>query len=107
MQTFQERRELLKQFGDDPVNPLVALLKCAAGLLILVGVAATPWLILNSDAARMAAEQPAFQMARSFPSVAESKRIFEERRQRFEASGKPAVQAVEARLAAGPSRAVK
>ena len=85
MQSVEERSELLKQYGDDPPHPVVAVLKCAGGLLTLVVVAAGPWVLLNSDAASIAAEQPAFQAARAFPSMAESRRIFDERRQRYEA----------------------
>ena len=85
MQTAEERCELSRQFEGEQLNALTAALKRAAGILMLVAVAVSPWLVLNSDVAKMAAEQPAFQAARAFPSVAESRRIFEERRQRHEA----------------------
>lgn len=97
MLSTDERDRLLSQFERNPPGPLTALVNCAAGILALVIVAAGPWLVLSSDAAWTAAEQPAFQAARSlqYSAMAESKRIFDERRQRYEAGtqgGEPTVE---------------
>ncbi|HKA42657.1 MAG TPA: hypothetical protein VKF40_11770 [Burkholderiales bacterium] len=100
MQPVEARSEMLKQYGGEPAHPLIVLLKCAAGLLTLVAVAAGPWVLISSDAVVIAAEQPAFQLARSFLSAEESKRIFEERRQHY----KDASPRTEGRPPAGPPR---
>ena len=98
MQPVEARSEMLKQYGGEPAHPVIVLLKCAAGLLTLVVVAAGPWVLINSEAAVIAAEQPAFQLARSFLSAEESKRIFDERRQHH----KDARPRTEGRPLAGP-----
>jgi hypothetical protein len=87
MQSAEDRRQLVKRYGSEQPGPLVAVLKCAAGILVLVAAAAGPWLFLSPDAAKTTLELPASRMmAKTFPnSMAESKRIFEERRQRHEA----------------------
>jgi hypothetical protein len=86
MQSAEEKRRLLSRFDPELTNPIVALLKSLAGVLALVAVASGPWLLLYSDAGQTAAEQPAFKAARALPSaVAESKRVFDERRERHQA----------------------
>jgi hypothetical protein len=39
MQSYAERERLMKQFHDEPVMPGLVLAKCAAGLLIILGIA--------------------------------------------------------------------
>jgi hypothetical protein len=82
MQSTQERRRLLEHYRDEPCNPLVAMLKSIAGLVALVLVAVSPWLLLDSELARTASEQPAFRAARAFPSAAESRRALDGGRDR-------------------------
>jgi len=85
-----EKDRLLSRFDRNPPSPLAALLKCAAGILALVIVAAGPWMFLSASgptAAPAAGEQTASQADRPVPSnLAESKRVFDERRERYEAA---------------------
>src|ERR1700704_3029338 len=85
MQSAEDKRRLMKEFDMGPLNPLVAVLKCAAGIVALIAIAAGPWLLLAPGGGSTATEPPPAKMAASFPnSMAESKRIFDERRQRHE-----------------------
>ncbi len=90
MQSAEERRMLMSRLGSESVTPLWAVLKCAAGILVLVIVAAGPWVFLSASgptAASAAGEQIAAQANRPVPSnLAESKRVFDERRERYEAA---------------------
>jgi hypothetical protein len=43
----EERRKLMKQFENEPLYWLGAMLKCAAGLVVLVVIAAGPWALLS------------------------------------------------------------
>lgn len=87
MQGAEQRRKLLSRHDYDARQPLMALVKCAAGIVALVVVAAGPWLMLGSEPAGTGAKQPEFRAARALPdtAVAESKRVFDERRQRYQA----------------------
>ena len=80
MQSAKDIRRLTAQYSDEPSGPVVAVLKCAAGLVTLLFMAAGPWIVLTTDGARVPAyvSQPA---AASASSMAESRRVFEERRQ--------------------------
>lgn len=51
MQTTEERNRLQARFDDDSVSPIIAVLRCLAGILLLILVAASPWLLLSPDAA--------------------------------------------------------
>jgi hypothetical protein len=83
----EEKRKLMARMADEPARPLAAVLKCAAGVLVLVIIAAGPWAFVSSGghtAAPAAGGQAASQPERALPrSVAESKRVFDERRQRL------------------------
>lgn len=93
-----EKNRLLSRFDGDPPSPLAALLKCAGGILALVMVAAGPWLVLTAGSPNsydQAAERDVPPAGTVVPaSVAESKRVFDERRQHHEAARKINVQAV-------------
>jgi hypothetical protein len=85
MQNAEERQRLLKQYGGDQPAPLTALLKCAGGILTLLAIAAGPWLVLSAGSGALADGHPEHVSARGFPnSMAESRRIYEERRQRHQ-----------------------
>ena len=85
MQSTDERQQLLKRYGGDQPAPLTAVLKCAAGILTLVAVAAGPWLVLSAGSGASVDGHLAYGSARGFPnSMAESRRVWEERRQRHQ-----------------------
>ena len=90
MQSAEERCRLMSQLGSESITPLGAVLKCAAGILVLVIIAAGPWAFLSVSGptvAPAAGEQTAVQANRPVPSnLAESKRVFDERRERYLAS---------------------
>lgn len=83
----EERRKLMARLGNEPARPLAAVFKCAAGLLVLAIIAAGPWAFVSSGGyttvpadGGQAAAQPERRLPRS---VAESKAVFDERRQRL------------------------
>lgn len=85
----EERRRLMERVGRDSISPLGAVLKCAAGIAVLVVIAAGPWAFLSASgptAAPTAGEHARPQAGTVLPrTLAESKRVFDERRQRYEA----------------------
>lgn len=94
MQTEAERRQLMRQHGWDRRTVLTALLKCAAGIVALIAIAAGPWLVLSAGSRASTDVQPAQESARGFPnSMAESRRVFEERRQRYQGEPKDVMSA--------------
>jgi hypothetical protein len=97
-----EKELLVNHFQKDEPSVVPAVLSCAAGIVGLVMVAASPWLVLSASPGSLAAEPPVAQVASASPAVEESKRIFDERRQRFEASRQGGTQGAAASLAAGP-----
>ena len=78
----EERRRLAAQYSDEPSRPLVAVLKCAAGIATLVAVAAGPWLVLSADGGGAVSEVRERPRSALPDAVAESRRVFEDRRQR-------------------------
>ena len=84
MQSTDERQRSRNGFTDGPSRPLVAVLKCAAAIAILFVVAAGPWIVLGSDGFGSTTEARQKTPTAVPGSVAESRRVFEERRQRFE-----------------------
>lgn len=50
MQTTEERNRLQARFGDESISPIIAVLRCLAGILALFLIAAGPWLLLSPDA---------------------------------------------------------
>ena len=76
----EERRRLMERQARDESSPLGAVLKCAAGLLVLVVVAAGSWALLGAGSATTAATvaQPAPEAE---ASMAQGKRAFDERRE--------------------------
>ena len=84
MQGAEDRRRLLNQYADGPSRPLVAVLKCAAAIAILFAVAAGPWIILGADGFGIATDARQSNPTAVPDAVGESRRVFEERRQRFE-----------------------
>lgn len=100
MQNTEDRRRLLERHGGEQQGPLAAVLRCAAGLLALAAVAAGPWLVLSADIGGRAEERPASAAATSIPnSMAESRRVFEERRQRVQGERQGADRGTRAALA--------
>lgn len=82
MQSAEERRKLMSRLGSESLSPLGVVLKCAAGVFVLVIIAAGPWAFLSASGPTAAIEeQPA---PRFGPALAESKRIFDERRRIYE-----------------------
>jgi len=85
MQSTEERRRLLERHGGEQHGPLAAVLRCAAGLLALVVIAAGPWVVLTAESGRTADSQSAYNAAKAYPnSMEESRRVFEERRLRYQ-----------------------
>ena len=83
MQSAEDRRRLMKDYSAGQ-SPLAAVLKCVTGIAILFAVAAGPWVILSSDGFGITADAGRQIAAAVAASMAESRRVFEERRQRFE-----------------------
>ena len=83
MQSAAERRRLMERLGSESITPLGAVLKCAAGIFVLVIIAAGPWAFLSAGGPTAAKEDhPA---SKADAALAESKRIFDERRSAYEA----------------------
>ena len=75
MVSAEERRKLMKQFENEPLYWLGAMLRCAAGLVVLVVIAAGPWALLSVGgpvAGNEAKPVPLTDVA-----IAESKRSFD------------------------------
>lgn len=84
MLNAEERSRLMSRLGRDSISPLAAVLKCFAALLVLVIIAAGPWTFLTAGGPPGAeAERVSPQGA---PAVAESRRVFEERRQAYDSA---------------------
>jgi hypothetical protein len=49
MLSTEERNKLVSRLDGEPVTPLGAVLKCAAGILVLVVIAAGPWIFLSAS----------------------------------------------------------
>ena len=83
MQSAEERRRLMKQFESERLYRLGAVLKCAAGILVLVIIAAGPWAFLSAGGPTAASGDHSASKAGA--ALAESKRVFDERRKVYEA----------------------
>ena len=78
MQSAAERRRLMERLGSESITPLGAALKCAAGIFVLVIIAAGPWAFLSAGGPTAANEDhPA---SKADAALAENQRIFDERR---------------------------
>jgi hypothetical protein len=84
----------MKQVDSEQSDLLPAVVTCGAGLVGLLMIAASPWLVLTAGTAT---EQPAFQAAGAFSSVAEVSRI-------FSAAARGSTPEAEVRLAAASSQ---
>lgn len=85
MQSAEERRRLLERYGAKQPSPLGAVLKCAAGLLALVAITGGPWPLRGAERQGAPDRGTSFKAARAMPrSLAESRRLYEERRRRGE-----------------------
>ena len=83
MQRSEDRCRLQGWYGDGHPRPLAAVLKCAAGIATLFVVAAGPWVVLSAGGKHTAVEHTVGEAAAAFPnSMEESRRVYEERRQR-------------------------
>ena len=84
MVSAEERRKLMSRIDPDSISPVGALLKCLGALVVLFIIAAGPWAFLSaggpSDTYASRASLQADQ------TVAESKRVFEERRRLYESA---------------------
>lgn len=79
----EERRKLISRFASESINPLIAVLRCLAALIALVVIAAMPWAFLTTNNTSGADAQTT---RRTNAALAESKRVFDERRQAREAA---------------------
>ena len=84
MQGAEERRRLIGQLEAESISPLRAVLKCAAGILVLVIVAAGPWAVLSAGGPTTANGGHPASMADA--AQAEAKQVFDERRRVYEVS---------------------
>ena len=83
MQRSEDRCRLQGWYGDGHPRPLAAVLKCAAGIVTLFVVAAGPWVVLSAGGKGTPAEHAVGEAAVAFPnSTEESRRVYEERRER-------------------------
>jgi len=55
MQNSVDRQRLLRRYGQEPSNPITVLAKCAAGLLILLGILLIGLSAPNEDVGKQAA----------------------------------------------------
>jgi hypothetical protein len=78
MLSAEERQALISRMANDSGTPLAGVLKCVAALLVLVIVAAGPWAFLTAGTEAVHASLQSDQ------AVAESRRVFEERRNAYE-----------------------
>ena len=80
----EERRKLMSRFENEPLRPLAAVLKCIAALLVLVLIAAGPWMFVTAGGA------PGADALRAAPqvnqAVTDSKRVLDERRRTYEST---------------------
>lgn len=83
MQSAAERRRLMERLGSESITPLGAVLKCAAGIFVLVIIAAGPWAFLSAAGPTAANERHPAPKANA--ALAENQRIFDERRKSYEA----------------------
>lgn len=82
MQSAEERRQLMNRLGSESITPLGAVLKCAAGIAVLVVIAAGPWAFLSKVGPTVASDaRPATKLG---AGPAESQRVFDERRREYE-----------------------
>ena len=84
MLSAEERRTLVSGLESDSGSPLAGLLKCVAALLVLVIVAAGPWAFLTAGGPQGA--DAVYASLQSDQAVAESRRVFEERRNAYESA---------------------
>lgn len=85
MLSAEEKRRLVSRFQGEPIFALAAVLKCVAGLLILVIVAAGPWTFPTAGGGAPSADAERVSPPVD-PAVTESKRVFEERREVYESA---------------------
>jgi len=84
MQSAEDRRRLVRQYGDVQPKPLAVVLKCVAGIATLFAVAAGPWVVLSADTPAPVADVATKAVASYPDSMAESRRLYETRRARAE-----------------------
>ena len=81
-----ERRRLLKVIDVEPINAWMVLAKCAAGLVVIVLVAAVGFSQPADRGTSLAAAAVAVPVTGRFDQSAQEhrKQVFDERRQRFQ-----------------------
>jgi hypothetical protein len=86
----EERRRLINRLGGEFHSPLWTVLKCVMGIALIIAGVAGPWAVLTSTGpiAPGGGQAMAVPERALAPGVAESKRVFDERRQRY-AKGHP------------------
>ena len=83
IQSAEERRRLIDRLGSESITPLGAVLKCAAGIFVLVIIAAGPWAFLSAGGPTAANER--YPAPKANAAMTESNRFFDERRKSHEA----------------------
>jgi hypothetical protein len=86
MVSAEEKRRLVSRLGNDPPNPVAAVLKCLAAILVLIVVAAGPWVFLGAGGRSGPDGERASLQANQ--AVTESRHVFEERRRLHESARK-------------------
>jgi hypothetical protein len=86
MVTHDEKERLLNEMRHEPGCAADVVYKCAAGLLILIGVALCGSHVDLQDATRPAGAKQASTQPHASARVVQSRKVFDERRRRFEAS---------------------
>ena len=83
MQSADDRRRRQGRYPNEEIRPAVALLKCVVGIVTLFALAAGPWVVLSMDRAGTSAQYPAQKPVAAVPSsIEQSRRVYDERRQR-------------------------
>lgn len=86
MVTHDEKQRLLREMQREPAWAAGVVYKCTAGLIILIGVAFSGSQADPQDAPRAARAEQASTQPRSSAPVSQSRKVFDERRGRFEES---------------------
>ena len=93
-----EQVRRMKQAALEDCSVIPAVVTSLVGILGMVAIAAGPWMLLTADATW---QEPGFQSATTSPAVAESKRIFDDRRERLAAGPQGGSQMAVISVAAG------
>lgn len=70
MQNSIDRQRLMRRYGQDPTNPATLVAKCAAGILILIGIAVIGLQSADNGADMQAQADPVQQVDVSLQNAA-------------------------------------